>query len=90
MLTAASFLIREYLSENRRIKIGGRLDLYFYLLLSLAVTPIILSVVNVVVVVVSSIPLDIKSLMIIFVLAPLIPASIILYILWKVDSEWQN
>jgi hypothetical protein len=87
MLTATSVLIREYLSESRRLAVNSRVNLYFALISSLIAVPIVLICANAVIVLTADIPLSAKTVMTLFVVSPLFPIGIVLAILWKVDSE---
>jgi len=86
MLTASSFLIREYLAELRKVGVKKRDSLLFWLILSLVFVPIPLTAVNAFAIVSSDIQNFPKLVLLLTTLSPLIPISIILTILFKVET----
>ncbi|MEM3760645.1 MAG: hypothetical protein QXZ02_06010 [Candidatus Bathyarchaeia archaeon] len=83
MLASVSFLLKEYLVEERKIALKKRSSLFFALILSLLIVPLFLTGIVSFIVALAEIPTSAKTVFTIVALSPLVPIAIIIAILWR-------
>ena len=87
MIASASFLMGYYLKESRKIGINKRINFFAYLILSLIIVPLCLTISISLIIAISNLCLQVKIFLVTMSLSPIIPILTFLIILWKIPES---